>query len=887
MNQLHLLKNLGLAVVIVAIANRQVLAGDNIAKTNNRAKYVVPITQIRHLSHIEHPYKSVKEWLIAQQEAQTSQIIQVTRVRLKPTQSGLEVILESSISGKLQPTLKSEGNTLTALIPNAQLQLASGNFLRSEKPIAGIAEVTIRNQDANSILVTIAGETSSPKVELYDSDEGLIFVASASASSAEKPTPTPSPPAQRDTEGGEGSPKPSRETPPSQPSASSEEPIELVVTGEQDGYRVEQTTTGTKIFVPLRDIPLSVQVVPQAVIRDRGLTRLEEFTENVSGVTRNPANPFSSGYRVRGFGRGYQQLRNGFTDTGSLAQHGFANVERVEVLKGPASVLYGGNYPLSGVVNTITKKPLDQPFYQVNFTAGNYDFYRPTLDIAGPLTANGSLTYRLNASYESANSFQDFAFHEDYFIAPAFTWRIGPRTTLTAEYEYFRFSNNLFGASFPAEREFLRVPISRYLSEPDLGPTTGTVHWGYYDFEHRFSDNWKFRHGFSVRVADLDIGGERLASTTLQANRFRLNRQSTKGPQNNQLYTLQNEAIGKFKTGPFGHNFLFGVELRRFTYSFLQRNAPLAAIDIFNPVYGDRPGAYRVSTFGENGNDSLGIYLQDLIELTPNLKVLAGVRFDSIYSFSENKLTNRLTEQSKTKFSPRFGIVYQPTNSTSTYFNWAQAFFPNNGVSRTQEAFEPEIGEQFEFGIKQDFFDNRVSATLAFYQITRQNVLTADPDPQFRDRFSVVTGEQRSRGIELDVAGEILPGWNIIATYAYTDAEVTKDNRIPIGDRLPGVPYHSASIWTTYELQRGTLQGLGFGLGLTYTGEFDARLPNTFDLPSYLKVDAGLFYRQDNFRIGLNFKNLFSTKYYYIDSDGTALFPGSPFTVLGTVSVNL
>lgn len=886
MNQLYLLMNFGLVAVISVIFYQQVLAETKTTKTSHKAK-IVSTKEIPKLKDIQRPNTSVKEWLA--QQKQQSQIIQVTGIKLNQTQSGLEIILETSAkSDELQTSLKTEGNTLTALVTNAQLKLASSNFFRSEKPIAGIKLLEVTNQNSGTLQVTVTGEDRLPTVELFDSDEGLIFAVTPAVTAVEKPTPSTSPPTTPLPAGEESLPQADSETQPAKPSATDEEPIELVVTGEaEEGYRVQETTTATKIPVPQRDLPLSVQVVPQAVIRDRGLTKLEEFTENISGVTRFPGFPFAPGYRVRGFGESYQQLRNGFPDSAFINPHGFANVERVEVLKGPASAIYGGNFAFGGVVNTVTKKPLDRPFYQANFTVGNYDFLRPALDIGGPLTTNGSLTYRLNASYESANSFRDFVFNEDYFIAPAFTWRISPQTTLTVEYEYFRISNNIFGANFPPEPEFLQVPINRYLSEPDLGPTTGTTHWGYYNFEHRFSDNWRFRQGFSVLVADLNIGTERLASTALEPDRRTLNRQSVEGPQNNQLYTLQNEVIGKFNTGSVRHNLLFGVELSRFVYPYTRRIAPLGSIDIFNPVYGARPGTYTLLDNAEFGNDSLGIYIQDLVELASNLKLLGGIRFDSVYSFSENKVTSELTDQSDTKFSPRLGIVYQPTNSTSVYFNYAQAFTPNIGYfSRSGEPFQPQTGEQFEFGIKQDFFDNRVSATLAFYQITRQNVPTADPDPQFRDLFSVLTGEQQSRGIELDVAGEILPGWNIIASYAYTDAKVTNDTNIEIiGDRLPGVPYHSASLWTTYQLQSGSLQGLGFGLGLTYAEDAEVILPNTFQIPSYLKADAALFYRRDNYRFGLNFKNFFSTRYYDVDN-GFALIPAAPFTVLGTLSID-
>jgi iron complex outermembrane receptor protein len=185
-------------------------------------------------------------------------------------------------------------------------------------------------------------------------------------------------------------------------------------------------------------------------------------------------------------------------------------------------------------------------------------------------------------------------------------------------------------------------------------------------------------------------------------------------------------------------------------------------------------------------------------------------------------------------------------------------------------------------GIKTDFLEGRLSSTLAFYELTRSNVLTPDVNNPFA---SVQTGEQRSRGIELDVAGEILPGWNVIASYAYTDAEITKDNEVALGNRLINVPENSASLWTTYELQSGALKGLGFGVGLRYVGERQGDLENSFELPSYLRTDAAIYYRRNNLRAALNVNNLFDIEYFEAAQYGRAgIFPGAPLTVVGTIS---
>lgn len=843
-------------------------------KKEARNAEVAIITDIPQLSDIPRPHTRVKDWLA--QEMRQNKVTLVTGVRLSPTTTGLEVILENPTSDKLQTTTKSEGNTFSAVIINAQLRLPSGNSFRSNNPASGITAVTVANQDANSILVTVTGSTSVPKVELFDSDQGLIFAF----------TPTVSNPQQQQQQQTPETLKPSSGKPPAKPSSQGEEPIELLVTGEpEDSYNVSNATTATKFPVPLRDIPQSIQVIPRQVIEDRQVVRLDELTDNVSGVQRQIGFGTASGYIIRGFAN-YGSLRNGFRQISSITPGAIDNLDRVEFLKGPASVLYGSGISQGGIVNTVTKKPLDTPFYSASFTAGNYSYYRPSLDITGPLTSDRSLFYRLNTSYENAGSYRDFTDNENFLFAPALTWRIGKRTTFSTEVEYQN-SNFVYESGFPRVPESLRLPINRFLSEPSLDRTHLDSTSITYNLEHKFSDNWNIRQGFNTLLAHIDVDSWLIYTTRPLVNGQILDRSDYRGSQNVENYTLQNEIFGKFNTGPVRHNLLVGLELFRSTLGTEFSSASLGQINIFKPVYGAQPGPFRPSFFSsENNSDNLGVYVQDLVEILPNLKLLAGVRFDSNDSSSKDRPGGKLIgERSENKFSPRVGIVYQPSQSTSLYFNWTNYFNPQvfSGRSQTGEVFKPETAEQFEVGIKQDFLDNRLSATLALYQLTRQNLLTTDPvDPTIR----IQTGEQKSRGVELDVAGQILPGWNVIATYAYTDAFVSKDKRpFFVDDQLVGAPYHSASLWTTYELQSPNWKGLGFGLGLVYAGDVQVSLPNSFKAPSYLRTDASLFYRRNNFRVGLNFKNLFNIKYFYTDGNVNAIYPAPPLTVLGTVSV--
>lgn len=239
------------------------------------------------------------------------------------------------------------------------------------------------------------------------------------------------------------------------------------------------------------------------------------------------------------------------------------------------------------------------------------------------------------------------------------------------------------------------------------------------------------------------------------------------------------------------------------------------------------------------------------------------------------------TVQNNGAFSPRIGLVYQPSKTVSLYASYSNSFRQAEGFKADGGAFEPTRGTQYEVGVKSDFLDGRLSTTLAAYHLTKTNILTEDPnDPA----FSVQTGEVRSQGIELDIAGEILPGWKVIASYAYTNAEVTKDNVIPVGNKLRSVPTNQASLWTTYEMQKGNLRGLGFGLGLFYVGERQGDFDNSFQVDGYLRTDAALFYRRDGFKAGINITNLFDTDYVSFSERRTAVQRGAPFTIISSIS---
>ncbi|MDS3862279.1 TonB-dependent receptor [Thermosynechococcaceae cyanobacterium BACA0444] len=345
---------------------------------------------------------------------------------------------------------------------------------------------------------------------------------------------------------------------------------------------------------------------------------------------------------------------------------------------------------------------------------------------------------------------------------------------------------------------------------------------------------------------------------------------------------IKPQAIGNLTTGPISHQLLFGLDVFRQSYQYDLTNVQATSINLFNPVYNRERGELLFKLNELYGVNNIGLYFQDQMTLLDNLKLLVGGRFDLSNTFYRD-LDNDFTynDSNISAFTPRLGIVYQPVQPVSLYFSYSTSYNPAIfSVSQSGEPFDPEYGQQFEVGVKGEIIPNQLAATLAFYDITKQNVLTTDPN---NPDFSIATGEQKSQGFEFDITGRPLPGWNLILSYAYTDAYVSQDTTIPIGSRLAGVPYNQFGFFSTYEIQDGPVKGLGFGLGLYYVGDRASCFTCDITLPSYFRVDLSTFYRRDNWQLSLNIKNLNNVEYY--NTQGFLIYPQPPLTVLGTATI--
>lgn len=814
---------------------------------------VLAISLLGAAINVEIPARAQEVTQLSEEPATTVEAspVQITRVRVETTEAGLQVVLETASTLEV-PETRIVGNTLIAEIPNAAAQ----EFSQID-PIEGIALVRVTSLPDSQVQVAITGTDAPPAVEVRSLTQGLVLAVTLSeADTAEDDT------------------------------------IEIVVTGElKEGYRVPDARVGTRTDTPLRDIPQSIQVIPQQVLEEQQVTTLNEALRNAPGVIQTAPsyyNQFAT-FTIRGFEAADSTgnfTRNGFNYSfGGGVSGNFANIERIEVLRGPASVLFGGGNP-GGTINIVTKQPLAEPFYSVEATIGSYNFYRGAIDLTGPLNDERTIRYRLNASYENADSFVDFLNRENPFLSSAFSFDLGRNTTLTLDAEYNKVNQNDDNA-LPAVGTVLpningEIPRNRNSGDPNSLYSPEVFRVGY-NLEHRFSENWLLRNAFYYGHF-YNRGRNTYFIRELDPDQRTIQRGTGNQDYKARAYELTTNVVGNFSTGSIQHQLLLGVDLRRLdNYLYKAQYREAAPLDLFNPVYGLSANGAIIEEFAGDSTgltDSLGIYVQDQVTLAENLKLLVGGRFDAFEQTNRDLINDTEEFQSGNAFSPRVGIVYQPIEPISIYASYSRSFAPSIGRSVDGEQFQPERGTQYEIGVKADIND-RISATVALYDLTRSNVTTDDLSSP---GFSIQTGEQNSRGIELNVAGEILPGWNVIGGYAYTNARITEDNTFKVGNRLNNVPEHSFNLWTSYELQQGELQGLGLGVGFFFVGDRQGDLDNSFILPSYFRTDAAIFYNRGQFRAALNFRNLFNVDYFESAYDDLNVFPAEPFTVQGTIS---
>ena len=653
--------------------------------------------------------------------------------------------------------------------------------------------------------------------------------------------------------------------------------------GPVQGYRATRSASATRTDTSIHETPQSISVVAKDAVEDLGATRLQDALDYAGGVGR--ANNFGgqglTTFTVRGFTTG-EFYRNGFPINRGYPNMPDANtIERLEVLRGPATMLYGRGDP-GGTFNVVSKQPLPERTVTLGSQFNDQGMKRGTLDASGPLDEEGRLAYRLNVVGEGGDTFRDHVDTERYGIAPVLTWQVSDATRLMFEGDFMRNNAPLDRGMTRYAKQVGSASRDSFFGEKDVGKLHNDNNMAQLRFDHLLNDDWTL--GGGVQWLDGSLKGNAVEANGIAADGRTLGRNFNYRKLEWTDQDVQLNLTGRFDTAGVQHTLLTGIEYEDYDYqSIIQRSSGAAGaypIDLFDPVYGQpRPALTRTPTHDQENLKTYAAFVQDQVALTDKLKVLAGARFERFEHDYETYVPGgRSWQVSDNAVTPRMGVSYDLTETFAIYADTARSFKPNTGASRLGGGFAPEKGKSYEMGIKWEALDQQLSVDAAIYQIEKRNVLTTDP---VDSTFSVAAGEVRSRGFDVNVAGNLSPEWRVIGGYAYVDAEVTKDNVLRSGTRLLNIPKNSFSLLNMYEFQDGILKGLGLGGGLKYVDERAGQTANTgFSMGSYTVVDLLSFYKvNDKVRLNLDLKNLFDREYEEGAFGNVYAYPGAPRTL--------
>lgn len=676
-----------------------------------------------------------------------------------------------------------------------------------------------------------------------------------------------------------------------QQSATAELP-EVTVSSSQEtsAYQPSTTTTAAKIEAPLRDIPQTVNVVPQAIIQDQGAQTLQDVLRNVPGVGFSNGDGQRDQVNIRGFSAIGDQFVDGVRDD-ALYFRDLSNVEQVEVLKGPAAVLYGRGSS-GGIINRITKKPHDKASGSITATVGSYDFYRIEADVNQPLGDAGA--FRINAAKQDSHSFREEDFIEREFIAPSLSLNLSEDTKLTLQLEHLDDKRlNDFGVPAIYGRP-VNVSRKTYYGSSDGKKddyVKSQVDAGSAVLEHAFNKDVKVRNATRIYQYDLDRNNTVATQVNTGAN-----------PTINRRYsTVQREENGYFnqtdltvKTQGFGleHSLLFGVEIGRQVKDNLNANfTNPVPVSLYDPALTRSSRTGFTLTADTTGiSETQGFYVQDLVTLSKNWKALVGARYDVFNQKAKDHRTNLSFDRKDKELSPRAGLVYQPNDFVSLYGSYTKSFQPsqeNFTLAANNADIAPEETTNYEVGAKMDFLDGNLSTTVALFRLERTNIKSADPAAP---TVLIPVGEQRTDGLEVTLAGKLAEGWDLTAGYAYMDAEITDSPSrasVPItptfsvpveGNRASLTPRHSANLWLSHRFT----SGFGLGAGAVFVGEQYASISNAVKLPGYTRFDASAFYETPKYDVRLTLNNLFDKEYFISAHGGADLYNtyGAPRSAL-------
>ena len=650
------------------------------------------------------------------------------------------------------------------------------------------------------------------------------------------------------------------------------------VMDQSTSYQPPATSSVMRSSASLQEIPQTVNVVAAQVIRDQAPRNLDDALANVSGITQgNTLGSTQDSVMTRGFGdnRNGSIMRDGMPIVQGRGMN--ATVDRVEVLKGPASLLYGIQDP-GGVVNMVSKKPELEQYNALTVRGSTYGEGKNgsggTFDSTGALGTTG-LAYRMVLDHEDEDYWRNYGVHRETLVAPSLAW-FGESTKLLFAYEHREFLTPFDRGTVidPRDNHPLDIPRDRRLDEP-FNDMEGRSDLYHFEADHELNDNWKAHFGYSWNRETYDASQVRVTAIDTQKGTLTRSMDGTQDALSTDRF-ITASLEGKIDVAGMRHDLVLGIddEYRKIYRADLIRQKSLTTFSYLNPVYGREVEGTTVSPADSAQTDKLrsnSAFLQDSIHLTDQWILVAGGRFQEYDQYAGKGVPFKAnTDSNGQKWVPRAGLVYRYTDELSFYGSYTESFKPNSTIAPLSGSstvldgsIAPEEAKSWEVGARLDM-PGRVTGNIALFDINKRNVLVANSEGPVT--LYSAAGEVRSRGLEVDLSGQLSDRWSMIGSYAYTDAEVTED---PVykGKQLQNVAKNSGSLSAVYDL--GHVIGgdqLRVGAGARYVGERAGNAVNDFDLPSYTVADAFATYdtQLDGQRVKfqLNVKNLFDRTYY-------------------------
>ena len=618
-----------------------------------------------------------------------------------------------------------------------------------------------------------------------------------------------------------------------------------------------------KSTTPLAETPQSISVIPRSVLDSQQAVTLSDALKNVPGVVSNQ-------YGRRGWDdviiRGQVASDSLYLDglrtsaANRVAEQLFG-LEQVEVLKGPASLLYGLVLP-GGLVNMVSKRPQAEDFANVDVTAGSHQFYETTVDLNKSLSENGKQAFRINGLISNSNDATDFVWFKNRYIAPSLSLDLGARTDFTIltsfqERSYVRQQGLPLTGSINANVNG-SIPRNRFIGEPGAKPYNATETRLGYALTHRFDDGWTLHN--NLRWQQFSMTGQLVTNNALNANSQSLSRAGMDQNFGGETFTMDTHLQRSFTTAFAKHDVTFGADYlntREDALSYTTCTVP--ALNVYKPVYGGRFSCPAVA----NTNTSttvrdLGFYVRDQIQFGDRWQLVAGLRRDNTSTYSYDLRANTRKDNPASATTGSAALMVEVLPGVRPYVSYATSFYPNTGTDVSGNTFTPESGKQVEAGVKFALDEDRTNLNVAVFDLRRRNVVVGDP---VNTGFSIAVGEQRSRGIEVGLTSDFKNGLSLIAGYAYTAATITDDGGkavTTVGQWLDNVPRHSFNTSARYRF-KGELNGWELNGGVRGQG---MQRTNGYRLPGYVLADVGVAYNASKWRAALNVKNLFNTDYY-------------------------